>query len=413
MASAEVFRRALARRSYGIALGIAVSCYAALGAIIRIIPGYVGGELRGAAFAVGLAVGAPAIAAVFARPFGGGVADRLGARRVVVAGALTMALGALPMFAHAYRWFLLARLVTGLGEGAMMSATVLWLLRLAGPERRGRALGHVGLANYAGLALGPLIADALGGSGHASRVFLAAAVLPVLCLPLLHLASEPQPQPLAEGGGTRGRDDLVGVARAVWRAGVGLLLVNVGYVTLLSFGGAAVGGASVAVIPLYAVTVIVVRTLGGGLPDRCGGARTLAAAAPLAAAGLLMVALLPPAGALAGVLVLGVGQALAVPALGLIALRDVSPERYGLAAGAFFSWFDAGVGLGGPFAGAMAGLGGSGAALSAAAGAVAFSPAVGIAARRRRKPGTHGDRDDADSERAAEREAPAAPRLTS
>ncbi|MHB1468458.1 MAG: MFS transporter [Solirubrobacteraceae bacterium] len=341
MASAEVFRRALARRSYGIALGIAVSCYAALGAIIRIIPGYVGGELRGAAFAVGLAVGAPAIAAVFARPFGGGVADRLGARRVVVAGALTMALGALPMFAHAYRWFLLARLVTGLGEGAMMSATVLWLLRLAGPERRGRALGHIGLANYAGLALGPLIADALGGSGHASRVFLAAAVLPVLCLPLLHLASEPQPQPLAEGGGTRGRDDLVGVA------------------------------------------------------------------------GLLMVALLPLAGALTGVLVLGVGQALAVPALGLIALRDVSPERYGLAAGAFFSWFDAGVGLGGPFAGAMAGLGGSGAALSAAAGAVAFSPAVGIAARRRRKPGTHGDRDDADSERAAEREAPAAPRLTS
>jgi len=50
-----------------------------------------------------------------------------------------------------------------------MAATVLWLLRLAGPERRGRAMGHVGLANYAGLTVGPLLAQALSGQEHPSR----------------------------------------------------------------------------------------------------------------------------------------------------------------------------------------------------------------------------------------------------
>jgi hypothetical protein len=38
----------------------------------------------------------------------------------------------------------------------MVSAAVLWLLVLAGPPRRGMALGHIGLANYAGLTVGPL-----------------------------------------------------------------------------------------------------------------------------------------------------------------------------------------------------------------------------------------------------------------
>ena len=42
------------------------------------------------------------------------------------------------------------------------------------------------------------------------------------------------------------------------------------------------------------------------------------------------------------------------PALGLLALHRVDPQRQGAAAGLFFSWFDAGVGLGGPTVGLAA-----------------------------------------------------------
>ncbi len=359
-----------ARRSYLLVLAGAVCCYAALGAIVRIIPGYVGSTLGESAIAVGLAVGAPAITAVFARPGGGRLADRRGPRLIVAAGALVAAIGAVPMFVESYPAFVLSRLAVGVGEGAMMSASVLWLLRLAPRDRQGRTLGHIGLANYAGLTLGPLLADALGGPARVQRVFAAAAVLPLLGLLAIGAAS-PGREPEAREGERR---SLWAIVLLILGPGLGLLLVNVGYAALLTFGPKVIGGAAVAVLPVYAVTVIAVRTLGGSLPDRLGAGRLLALSAPTAAAGLVMAAFLPPALALAGVAILGVGQALAVPSLGLLAIEPVTPEQQGVASGVFFAWFDAGVGLGAPFAGAVAAVTEPSGALAAAAAAVALAP---------------------------------------
>jgi predicted MFS family arabinose efflux permease len=315
-------------------------------------------------------VGTPAITAVLARPLGGRLADAIGPRPVVACGSLLMCLGALPAFSHDYGALIASRLLVGAGEGAMMSASVLWLLRLAGPRRQGRALGHIGLANYGGLTLGPLLADVLGGTGRPDRVFAAAAVLPIGGL-LLAMVARLGPAPDENGAE---RISLLHIARLVLRPGLGLLLVNIGYAALITFGPDALGrGAAIAVLPVYAGVVILVRTLGAGLPDRHGGTRTLTVAAPLAAAGLLMAAFLPVGPALAGVAVLGLGQARAVPALGLLALERVPAELHGAAAGTFFAWFDGGVGLGGPVAGAAAGIGGASGALAVAAAAVLLS----------------------------------------
>ena len=356
--------------SYLAVLGAAICCYASLGAVVRIAPHYVRHGLDASSFAVGLAIGAPALTAVAARPFGGRLADRRGTRIVVAGGALLMALAALPMFAERLPAFLTSRLLVGVGEGAMMSASVLWLLRLAGPQRRGRALGHIGLANYAGLTAGPLLADALGGAAHAQRVFLAAAVLPVLPLALVRDA-EPGEVPTQR---PHEHQSLPALARLVLRPGVGLLLVNIGYAALLSFGAEAAAGGAVLVLPAYAVTVILVRSFAGSVPDRLGGRRTLWFAAPTAGAGLLVVAFAPTAAlVVVGVVVLGIGQGFAVPSLGLLALEPVPAAQHGAASGVFFAWFDAGVGVGGPLAGALAGLGSADLALAVAAGAVALA----------------------------------------
>jgi MFS family permease len=344
-----------------------------------VIPGYVGSTLHLSALAVGFSVGAPALTAVAARPAGGRLADARGTRIVVAAGALAMSLSTLPALIERAPWFLLSRLLIGLGEGAMMSASVLWLLRLAPRERQGRALGHIGLANYAGLTLGPLLADALGGDAHPQRVFLAAMALPLLGLLAIAFA-HPGRLP---GDRHQPQRSFAAITRLTLRAGVGLLLVNVGYVALLAFGARAVGGSATAVLPTYAVTVILVRTLGGSIPDRLGGSRTLLLAAPTAALGLLIAAFAPSAGALAGVAVLAVGQALAVPALGLLALESVPPTQQGVASGVFFAWFDAGVGLGGPSTGAVAGLVGADGALGAAAAAVALAGPIAIVRKSR------------------------------
>jgi Major Facilitator Superfamily len=331
--------------AYGRVLAAALLCYAALGAVLRALPGRLT-DLGAGPLAIGIAVGAPALTGLVARPGGGRLADRVGPRAVLPAGAAIMAAGVAPALHDGVAAQIGSRLLVGVGEGLMMSAAVLWLLRLAGPQRRGRALGHIGLANYGGLTAGPLLADALNGF---ESVLLLAALLPLAAIAVL---------PRTAPERTRSERDGAGLLRATLRPGIGLMLVNIGYAAMLAFGGA---------VAAFAITVIAARTLGAGIPDRFGARPTLAVAAPTAAAGLAIVAAGPT---VPGVVLLGAGQALAIPALGLLALANVPPAQHGAAAGMFFAWFDAGVGLGGPAAGFLAHLGGPSGALLGAAGAV-------------------------------------------
>lgn len=120
-----------------------------------------------------------------------------------------------------------------------MSSAVRWLLRLAGERRRGRALGHIGLANYAGLALGPLLAQLLGLDRPSAWLWVAAAALPapgaLFVLIARRLAGdEPSLTHRSEATST------AGMLRRTARPGLGLLLVNVGYVAILAFGATVV-----------------------------------------------------------------------------------------------------------------------------------------------------------------------------
>jgi MFS family permease len=380
-----------ARTRYLIVFSTAVLCYAALGAVLGILPDYVH-SLGGGAVLVGFAVGAPALTGAAGRPFGGRLADRHGPARIVIAGAVLMAIGTIPAFVSSLVPLIVSRLMVGVGEAAMMAATVLWLLRLAGPERRGRAMGHIGLANYAGLTVGPLLARALSGEEHPSRVWITAAILPlVAAASSAVLGRSPDrgvaPEPHAHEH-ERDAPEERSTLRATLRPGLGLMLVNFGYVAVLSFGAAAATeqgtGIASLVIPVFGVGVILSRTILAGIPDRFGAPRTLTAAVTLEAAGLVgMAATTSTPVALVALVVMAIGQGLAVPSLGLLALASVPPSRHGRTAGAFFAYFDAGVGLGGPIVGVAARAADPTGGLFAAAGAVLATAPVTLLARSR------------------------------
>src|SRR4051794_34290917 len=114
------------RASYTLVLGVALLCYAALGAVLRLLPSYVPDQLHAGPLALGFAVGAPAMTAVITRPLGGRQADRRGPAPVLIFGALVMAAATLPLVAVSSLPALIgSRLATGAGEGLMMSAAVL------------------------------------------------------------------------------------------------------------------------------------------------------------------------------------------------------------------------------------------------------------------------------------------------
>jgi MFS family permease len=367
-------------------LAAAVLCYAALGLVLRALPTYVNRDLHGGGLAVGLAVGAPALTGALLRPVGGRLADRRKSAPVMLIGAAVMVFGALIAVPSSYALLLVSRLVVGAGEALMMSSAVRWLLRFAGEDRRGRALGHIGLANYAGLSVGPLLAQLLGLDHPSAWLWVVAAALPapgaLLVLIARRIAND-VPSLTHRSGAT----STPMLLRRTARPGLGLLLVNVGYVAILAFGATVVTSHGLhvdgLVVPVFGIGVIASRTFLAALPDRLGAVRCLVLAVCLEGAGLIVLsqATLTPL-AIGALVVLAVGQGLAVPSLGLLALRDVPAEAHGAAAGVFFAYFDAGVGLGGPAVGLTAGLLNPAAALAGSGVAVIAAAPTALAVRR-------------------------------
>ena len=396
-------------RRYLVVLSTAILCYAALGTVLGILPDYVH-SLGGGAILVGFAVGAPALTGAACRPLGGRFADHRGPARIVITGALVMAAGTIPAFIKSLPVLIVSRLAVGAGEAMMMAATVLWLLRLAGPERRGRAMGHIGLANYAGLTIGPPLSQALSGQSHPSRVWITAAILPVVAAAFAAVlartpdcALAPEASDDAPSRDAQRNDDpshaseqtdsaRQSTLRTTLRPGLGLMLVNFGYVAVLSFGAAAATeqgtGIASLVIPVFGIGVIASRTILAGVPDRFGAPRTLTVAVVIEAAGLAgMAATTSTPVALVALVVMAIGQGLAVPSLGMLALQSVPPSRHGRTAGAFFAYFDAGVGLGGPVVGLAAHAADPTGGLFAAAGAVLATAPVALLTRPSRARG--------------------------
>ncbi len=109
---------------------------------------------------------------------GGYVADRVGSKPAVVAGALIAAAGnALLMLLHTGAWLLIGRMVVGLGVGLVVSAGTAWAGRLRGANGTTAA----GIALTLGFMLGPvgsgIVAHLAGGQTWAVRL---AFLVPVL-----------------------------------------------------------------------------------------------------------------------------------------------------------------------------------------------------------------------------------------
>lgn len=87
----------------------------------------------------------------------GRLAGRVGRRRLLVVGwILALPAGPLIYWAPAWSWVVVANALLGVHQGLAWSATVLMKIDLAGPRRRGLAMGLNEFAGYAAIALAAL-----------------------------------------------------------------------------------------------------------------------------------------------------------------------------------------------------------------------------------------------------------------
>jgi MFS family permease len=328
----------------------------AVGATLPVLPRYVDGPLGEGKVAVGIVIGAYAITGLLMRPFAGRLADRRGRRPTALIGSLLMGVaGFLYLLPFGVGGLIAARLVLGIGEGAVFTAGSAWIVDLAPLERRGRVIGLYGLSVWAGLSVGPLFGELIKHGAGYSAVWIFAGTMPLLGA----LVATRVPDPFRPKWLEQEHRSLI--AREALLPGAALALGSTGYAAVATFvvlhldergvgHGALVFGA-------LATMVVLTRLVGGDLPDRVGPARVATAAALVEAVGLTTLAFahsLPVA--IAGGLAIGAAFSLLYPSLSLIVVNQVSEARRGAALGTFTAFFDAGIGIGAPLAGAAAAL---------------------------------------------------------
>ena len=333
------------------------------------------------------------IAKALANLAAGGLAERVGRKRLLVLGWL-LALPVPLLIAFAPSWWVivLANVFLGLNQGLAWSMTVVMKIDLVGPARRGLALGLNESAGYLGVAVTALATGALAATfAPRTIVWAGAAVIAVIGTLVsalfvrdtgAHVGEEQRRHGAATAGTLRhafGRGSLHDpVLRACSQAG----LVN-NLNDALAWGLAplylAANGASLTEIGIVAGVYPAVWGAGqlatGWLSDHTGRKPLIVLGMLVQAGGLTL--LVAGGGAFAPSLVaavlLGVGTALVYPTL-IAAVSDVAqPVERAQLVGVYRFWRDFGFAAGALVAGLVADWLGAGWAISIVAALTAGS----------------------------------------
>jgi MFS family permease len=303
-------------------------------------------------------------------------ADRLGRKRLLVAGwLLALPVPLLIGLAPSWHWIVVANLFLGVNQGLAWSMTVVMKIDLAGPTRRGLALGLNESAGYLGVAITALASGALAATfaprtvvwtGAAALAFTGLALSAIFvrdtaAYPRLeqedHVAAPPNPALLracSQAGFVNNLNDAL-----AW--GLAPLF--------LAAHGASIG--EIGVVAAVYPAVWGAGQIGTGWLSDVAGRRPLIVLGMLvqaAALALLVIGGGSLVTAVSAAALLGAGTALVYPTL-IAAVSDaVEPRERPRAVGLYRFWRDAGFVGGALLAGFGADALGSGAAIVVVAG---------------------------------------------
>jgi MFS family permease len=323
----------------------------------------------------------------------GALADRAGRKRLLVLGwLLALPIAPLIAFAPSWGWIVAANVLLGANQGLAWSMTVVMKIDLAGPARRGLALGLNESAGYLGVAATAFASGAIAASVAPRTVVWAGALAiavagTVIALLFVrdtrgHVAHEQADHGERTALRLRTAFALASVRHPVLRACSQAGLVNnlndalawgLAPLYLAAHGASATQIAAVAAVYPGVWGLLQVGT--GWLSDRVGRKPLIVAGMLVQAAALAV--LVAGGGAFAPAVVaaalLGVGTALVYPTL-IAAVSDVvQPRDRASVVGVYRFWRDTGFVVGALLAGFVADALGSGTAIAIVGGLTAAS----------------------------------------
>jgi predicted MFS family arabinose efflux permease len=230
------------------------------------------------------------------------------------------------------------RILVGAAEAAFVVAVFTMAVDLAPAGRQGEAMSLVTVGSYAGLALGPPAAEAILGDDRFPLVWVVAAALVAASVVFVALVPETRRAHDEEHGGWL-------PPRRAHMPGVVLFLAVLGFGGFNAFAVLYAREIGVErpglVFVVFGAVVICVRLFGRRLPDRLGPRVAASIACASVTAGFVIVAAWESApGLFLGTAVFAAGQALAYPALVLLAMGRTREHERSAAVGAVAAFID-------------------------------------------------------------------------
>ncbi len=326
---------------------------------------------------------------------GGAAAQRIGRRRLLIAGwIVALPIPLLIATAPAWSWVVAANVLLGINQGLTWSMTVVMKIDLVGPRRRGFALGLNESAGYGGVALAAALSGWLAASFAARDVLVAggaAIAITALVVSVLFVRDTGAHVALEQAGSDRAAAAAPSLGRAfaqatfrqpALRACSQAGLVNNlndalawGLVPLfLAAHGAGVGAIAL-VAAIYPAVWSLAQIPAGHWSDSLGRKPLIAGGMLAQSAALALLALSDGSVAIAAAAAagLGLGTALVYPTL-IAAISDaVSPIARAPVVGVYRFWRDMGYVFGALIAGGVADALGYGGAIALVAALTAAS----------------------------------------
>jgi len=340
----------------------------ASGMTMPVLPRVITDDLRGGDASVGIIVGMMAVSSILIRPWAPRFGESWGLKRTVLTGAL---LAAVSFIGYGVAPELVSlsvfRLLTGLGQALFLVSAVTLVTGIAAPERRGEAVSYFSIAPWLGIGVGPLLGETAVQLGGTRVACLAAGTLALLGAVVTLRLPDRVTDPDQEEEPGQEQDLRRSIAPRFQRSafGPGTVLAlgmfgSVAFSAYLPLYTREIGaGGSQYVFLTYGAVILLVRLLGGRIPDRLGGARAGTLATVLIVAGLTAIALFPVNAALyCGTVVFSMGIALQYPALLAFTVNRVPPRERSTAVATFTMFFDVATGLGGAVLGLVSAFGG-------------------------------------------------------
>jgi MFS transporter, DHA1 family, multidrug resistance protein len=331
------------------------------GMIVPVIPLY-GRTFDVSTTMIGLLVTSFGVARLISNFPAGRLADRIGRRKLLLAGPLISATGASIAFLAPNYWVLVSALsIQGVGSAAYATAAMTTLADISSDENRGRMMSiHQG-SLLLGASLGPSVGGVIGGTFGLNSVFLAAVIM---YLAVFTIAYTRITETLQQDSGQSGRR-----RRPVPAAGSLALLTNISFLAVafvsMSVFFSRTGGRST-LIPLRAaedllmdplmigalltvgsaLNVVTLPLAGWGI-DRFGRKNMIVPSLIVSGIATFLIATVDTRFAyFAAMGLLGIGTGIAGPAPAAYAADLAKGRNYGATLGLFRTMSDVGFVLG-------------------------------------------------------------------